>query len=50
MKKFAGKQWKYGNGIGELFCPHYNGTKPYKLKDGKTYRCREKTCKKDFTP
>lgn len=34
---------------GTPFCPHCNGTKPYKLKDGKTYRCREKTCKKDFT-
>lgn len=34
---------------GEPFCPHCNGTKPYKLKDGKTYRCREKSCKKDFT-
>jgi hypothetical protein len=34
---------------GEPFCPHCNGTKPYKLKDGKTYRCREKTCKVDFT-
>ncbi len=33
----------------EPFCPHCNGTKPYKLKDGKTYRCREKTCRKDFT-
>ena len=34
---------------GEPFCPHCNATKPYKLKDGKTYRCKEKTCKKDFT-
>ena len=31
------------------FCPHCNATKPYKLKDGKTYRCKDKTCKKDFT-
>lgn len=31
------------------FCPFCNGVKPYELKDGKTYRCREKTCKKDFT-
>ena len=22
------------------FCPHCNSTKPYKLKDGKTYRCK----------
>lgn len=34
---------------GNPVCPHCNGTKPYKLKDGKTYRCREKTCKKDFS-
>lgn len=34
---------------GEPFCPHCNCTKPYKLKDGKTYRCRDKRCKKDFT-
>jgi hypothetical protein len=34
---------------GEPFCHHCNGTKAYKLKDGKTYRCREKTCRKDFT-
>ena len=34
---------------GEPFCPHCNATKPYKLKDGKTYRCKDKTCKKDFT-
>jgi transposase-like protein len=40
------EQMRWG---GEPFCPHCNGTKPYKLKDGKTYRCREKTCRKDFT-
>ena len=34
---------------GEPFCPHCGGTKPYKLKDGKTYNCKDKTCKKDFT-
>ena len=34
---------------GEPFCPHCGSTKPYKLKDGKTYRCKDKTCKKDFT-
>jgi len=42
----AMEQWRWN---GEPFCSHCNGTKPYKLKDGKTYRCREKTCKKDFT-
>lgn len=40
------EQMRWGD---EPFCPHCNATKPYKLKDGKTYRCREKTCKKDFT-
>ena len=34
---------------GEPFCPHCGSTKPYKLKDGKTYRCKDKTCKRDFT-
>jgi transposase-like protein len=34
---------------GSPFCPHCGATKPYKLKDGKTYRCKDKTCKKDFT-
>ncbi|MBK7885642.1 MAG: IS1595 family transposase [Chitinophagaceae bacterium] len=37
-------RWK-GNPI----CPHCKGANPYKLKDGKTYRCKEKTCKRDFT-
>ena len=31
------------------FCPHCNSTNPYKLKDGKTYRCSSKSCRKDFT-
>jgi len=34
---------------GSPFCPHCSSTKPYKLKDGKTYRCSSKTCRKDFT-
>src|SRR5436190_21538353 len=34
---------------GEPFCPHCGTVRPYKLKDGKTYRCKDKTCKKDFT-
>ena len=34
---------------GEPFCPHCGSTKLYKLKDGKTYRCKDKTCKRDFT-
>jgi transposase-like protein len=34
---------------GNPVCPHCGETKPYKLADGKSYRCRAKTCKKDFT-
>ena len=34
---------------GKPSCPHCGGNKPYKLKDGKTYRCSDKECKKDFT-
>ncbi len=34
---------------GQPFCPHCNSTNPYKLKDGKTYRCSSKSCKKNFT-
>ena len=30
-------------------CPHCGSIKPYKLKDGKTYRCKDKTCKQNFT-
>jgi transposase-like protein len=34
---------------GNPTCPHCGHHHPYKLKDGKTYRCKSKTCKKDFT-
>lgn len=34
---------------GNPICPHCGEHKPYRLKDGKSYRCRAKTCKKDFT-
>jgi transposase-like protein len=34
---------------GNPVCPHCGAFKPYKLKDGKTYRCKDKTCKRDFT-
>jgi len=34
---------------GKTVCPHCGKDEPYKLKDGKTYRCKAKTCKKDFT-
>lgn len=30
-------------------CPHCNHSNPYKLKDGKLYRCSAKSCKKDFS-
>lgn len=40
------EQMRWGN---SPFCPHCSSTKPYKLKDGKSYRCSNKTCKKDFT-
>lgn len=42
----AMEQWRWN---GNPVCPHCGEIKPYKLKDGKTYRCREKTCRKDFT-
>ncbi|MCP9753412.1 IS1595 family transposase [Ferruginibacter sp. HRS2-29] len=34
---------------GAPFCPHCNSTKPYRLKDGKTFRCSNKGCRKNFT-
>lgn len=34
---------------GNPVCPHCQEHKPYKLKDGKTYRCKNINCKKDFT-
>jgi transposase-like protein len=34
---------------GNPICPHCGYSKPYKLKDGKAYRCRNKDCKKDFS-
>ena len=34
---------------GNPICPFCGSAHPYKLKDGKTYRCKDKTCKKDFT-
>jgi transposase-like protein len=38
-------RWPDGN----VICPHCKGSKAYRYKDGKTFRCREKTCKKDFS-
>jgi len=40
------EQMRWGN---TPTCPHCGQPNPYKLKDGKTYRCKSKTCKKDFT-
>ena len=34
---------------GNPVCPHCGGHKPYRRKDGKTFRCRAKTCKRDFS-
>ena len=34
---------------GNPICPHCGAAKPYRLKDGKTFRCKDKTCKRDFT-
>jgi len=45
--------WKYWENIrwnGSPVCPHCaTVAKPYKLKDGKTYKCSDKDCKKKFT-
>ena len=40
------EQMRWG---GNPTCPFCGMNKPYKKKDGKTYRCRIATCKKDFT-
>jgi transposase-like protein len=40
------EQMRWG---GEPFCPHCNSTKPYKLNDGKRYRCSSRKCRKNFT-
>lgn len=34
---------------GDPVCPHCGKHKPYKLKDGKRYRCSNKECKTNFT-
>lgn len=34
---------------GNPVCPHCGAANPYRLGDGKTFRCKDKTCKKDFT-
>ena len=40
------EQMRWGGNPSCPFCGMHN---PYKLKDGKTYRCKLSTCKKDFT-
>jgi transposase-like protein len=34
---------------GKPVCPHCNALRPYRLKDGKNFRCSSRTCKKDFS-
>ena len=34
---------------GNPVCPHCGASKPYRLKDGKNFRCKNKECKKDFS-
>lgn len=34
---------------GKPVCPHCGHTKPYRLKDGKNFRCSARTCRKDFS-
>lgn len=40
------EQMRWG---GNPTCPFCGMHNPYKLKDGKTYRCKLSTCKRDFT-
>lgn len=40
------EQMRWG---GNPVCPHCGESKPYRLKDGKAFRCRAKTCKRDFS-
>ena len=34
---------------GKPVCPHCDFEKPYKLKNGKTFRCSNPKCRKNFT-
>lgn len=34
---------------GRPVCPHCQAPKPYRLKDGKVFRCSSRFCRKDFT-
>lgn len=40
------EQMRWG---GDPVCPFCGKNRPYKLKDGKTYRCKKEGCRKDFT-
>lgn len=40
------EQMRWG---GNVLCPHCGHNRPYKLKNGKSYRCRAITCKRTFT-
>lgn len=40
------EQMRWG---GNPTCPYCGMNKPYKLKDGKRYRCKDSQCKRDFT-
>jgi transposase-like protein len=40
------EQMRWGS---EPFCPHCNCTRPYRLKNGRTYRCSNSSCRKNFT-
>src|ERR1700747_988760 len=33
----------------KIVCPFCGASAPYRLKDGKAFRCSRKTCKKDFS-
>lgn len=54
MAKFSDEDvcWEYFEELiwqGRPVCPHCGGHNPYKLKDGKRYRCSNKECKNNFT-
>lgn len=34
---------------GNPTCPHCNAANPYRLKDGRAFRCSDRTCRKDFS-
>ena len=34
---------------GQPVCPHCGHSSPYRLKDGRTFRCKSEACRKDFS-